>query len=200
MHSSLCTSTRHSKMDAMVSSHHITSHVNESRMTSEPQPESRDHVICERRGSWRSARRRMHHSPLIVLVLWLLTVAGISTLFLFFPPASSSRLYQTSPSAKDGTSLRSPRRLPTLGANHRRHWLSAVAPESVSSPSPQVTVMSSYIPLSQREPGLDLHGPSEGMCRRRFSLATALRYPSTSLLTLWAAESSSVVTKGSMAV
>jgi hypothetical protein len=60
--------------------------------------------------------------------------------------------------------------------------------------------MSSYIPLSQREPGLDLHGPSEGMCRRRFSLATALRYPSTSLLTLWAAESSSVVTKGSMAV
>jgi hypothetical protein len=58
------------------------------------------------------------------------------------------------------------------------------------------------VPPRERTKGLK--GRSEGGCGRRFSLAMALRYFSTSLAALWAAEPSSVVTsvvtKGSVAV
>ena len=56
----------------------------------------------------------------------------------------------------------------------------------------------SIIPPRERTKGLN--GRSEGGCRRRFSLATALRCFSTSLVVLSAAESSSVVASGSVAV
>jgi hypothetical protein len=54
------------------------------------------------------------------------------------------------------------------------------------------------IPPRERKNGLN--GRSEGGSRRRFSLATALRFFSTNLAVLSAAVSSSVVASGSVAV
>ena len=138
----------------------------------------------------------MHHSPLIVLVLWLLTVAGtLNPLPLLFPRlpvvvfiSTASRqlirhelhvlLARDESLSKGWYIIEVASSSPNLGERKPRFEDTGCPPlrrESVSSPSPQVTVMSSYIPLSQREPGLDLNGRSEGGCRRRFSLATALR-------------------------